>query len=132
VRRIRAHACSSLLEAARTEELSINLADKWIHKPEAEQQEHLRRFRIEKGIRRKARQLVAAHLAKDSVSKASERVFTASDLARLLNQLTDMTPEQLDELGSIEINLIAGPGRAIFVTEELIEVLRPQHEALFR
>ncbi|HEY6768415.1 MAG TPA: hypothetical protein VI386_26970 [Candidatus Sulfotelmatobacter sp.] len=120
MKRILVRACLSLLEATRTEEISINLADKWIHKPEAEQQEHLRRFRIEKGIRRKARQLVAAHLAKDSVSKTDECVFTASDLARLLNQLTDMTPQQLDELGSIEINLIAGPGRAIFVTEELM------------
>jgi hypothetical protein len=132
VKRIRAHACSSLLEAARAEELSINLADKWSHEPEAQQHEHLRRLRIEKGIRRKARQLVAAHLAKGSLSKADERVFTLSDLVRFLNQLTDTAPEQLDELGSIEINLVAGPGRAIFVTQELIEALRPQHEALFR
>lgn len=132
VKRIRAHACLSLLEAVRTQEISINLADKWSREPEAEQPEHLRRFRIQKGIRKKARQLVAAHLAKGSLSKTDERVFRVSDLVRLLNQLTDTAPEQLDELGSIEIDLVAGPGRAIFVTQELIEALRPQHEALFR
>jgi hypothetical protein len=43
-----------------------------------------------------------------------------------------MAPEQSNELGSTEVNLVSVPGRAIFVTEELIEALRPRHEALFR
>ncbi len=132
VKRIRAHACLSLLEAARTEEISINLADKWSNKPETEQQEHLRLFRIEKGIRKKARQLVAAHVAEGSVTRADARVFRLSDLVRRLNQLNDTDAEQSNELGSIEVNLVSGPGRAIFVTEDLIEALRPQHEALLR
>jgi hypothetical protein len=132
VKRIRAHACLSLLEAARTEEVSINLADKWSNKPETEQQEHLRLFRIEKGIRKKARQLVAAHVAEGSVARADDRIFRLSDLVRRLNQLTDTAPEQSNELGSIEVNLVSGPGRAIFVTAELVEALKPQHEALFR
>jgi hypothetical protein len=132
VKRILAHACLSLLEAARTQEVSINLADKWSHEPETEQQEHLRLFRIEKGIRKKARQLVAAHLTQESMAKADDHVFRVSDLVRRLNQLTDTAPEQSNELGSIEINLVSGPGRAIFVTAELIEALRPQHKELFR
>lgn len=60
------HACSSLLEAARTEQISINLADKWSREPQVQQQEYLRRMRIERGIRRKARNVVAAHLARVS------------------------------------------------------------------
>lgn len=128
VKRILAHACSSLLGAARTEEISINLAEKWSNEPETEQQEHLRLFRIEKGIRKKARQLVAAHLAEGSVAKADDRVFRVSDLVRHLNQLTDLAPDKSNEIGSIELSLVSGPGRAIFVTEELIEALKPQHE----
>jgi len=123
VKHILAHACSSLLEAARTEEISINLADKWSHTPEAVQQENLRRLRIERGIRKKARQLVAAHLAESSLSKADEPVFRVSDLVRVVNELADIAPEQSNDLGSIEITLVSGPGKAIFVTEELIQVV---------
>jgi hypothetical protein len=130
VKHILANACSSLQEAVRTQEISINRADKWSHKPEAEQQEHLRLRRIEKGIRKKARQLVAAHLAELSLSKADERVLRVSDLVRLVNQLTNTSPDQSNELGSIEVSLVSGPGRAIFVTEELIQALRPRHEAV--
>ena len=92
--------------------------------------ENLRRLRIERGIRKKARQLVAAHLLKSSL--AEERVFRVSDLVRVVNELANIAPEQSNELGSIEVNLVRGPGRAIFVTEELIQALRPQHEVLTR
>jgi len=92
----------------------------------------LRRLRIERGIRKKARQLVAAHLAEISLSKDDERVFRVSDLVRLVNQLTNIDPEQSNELGSIEVSLVNGPGRAIFVTEELIQALRPQQEVPIR
>ena len=92
----------------------------------------MRRLRTERGIRKKARRLVAAHLAESSLSKADEPVFGVSGLVRIVNQLTDIAPEQSNELGSIEGNLVSGPGRAIFVTEELIQALRPQHEVLTR
>ena len=87
VKYILAHACSSLREAARAGEISINLTDKWSHEPEAEQREHLRLLRIERGIRKKARQLVAAHLVEPSASQANERVFKMLDLIRIANQL---------------------------------------------
>jgi hypothetical protein len=128
VKYILAHACSSLREAARAGEISINLADKWSHEPEAKQQEHLRLLRIERGIRKKARQLVAAHLVEPSASKANERVFKMSDLIRIANQLATIAPEESNELRSIEVNVLSCPGRAIFVTEELIQALRSQQE----
>lgn len=127
VKHILAKGCPSLLEAARTEEVSINLADKWSHESRVIQQEQLRRLRIERGIRKKARQLVVAHLAKSPVPEADEPVVRVSDLVRLVNQLS---PEQSDELGSIEISLLSGPGRAIFMTEELVQALQPQNEVL--
>ena len=126
VKHILAQACPSLLEAARTEEISINRADKWSHESEAIQQEQLRCLRIEKGIRKKARQLVVAHLAETSASEGDQRVFRVSDFVRLVNQLSDFAPEQSDEVGSIEISLVSGPGRAIFMTEELVQALQSQ------
>ncbi len=132
VKHILAQACPSLLEAARTEEISINLADKWSHESEAIQQEHLRLVRIERGIRKKARHLVAAHLAERSQSKTDERIFRVSDLVRLLNQLTNIAPEQSNEIGSIEVNVVSGPGKAIYATEGMIQALRQPHEVLVR
>ena len=132
MKHILAQACPSLLEAVRTEELSINLADKWSHESEAIQQEQLRCFRIEKGIRKKARQLVVAHLSETSVSETDQSVFRVSDLVRLVNQLSDFAPEHSAEVGSIEISLVSGPGRAIFMTEELVQALQSQNEVLIR
>jgi hypothetical protein len=132
VKYILAHACSPLKEAVRADEISINLVDKWSHEPESKQQEYLRLLRIERGIRRKARHLVAAELADVSPSKPDEQVIRLSDLVRLVNQLAAIAPEQSKEFGSIEVKLVDGPGRAIFVTQEVIQALRPQPEVLIR
>jgi hypothetical protein len=124
------HACSPLKEAARTDEVSINLADKWSHEPEAKQHEYLRRSRIERGIRRKARHLVAADLARIAPSKPDERVIRLHDLVTLVNQLTAIAPERSNEFDSIEVKLVDGPGRQIFITGELIRALTAQQEVL--
>ena len=76
--------------------------------------------------------LVAAHLVEPSASKANERVFKMLDLIRIANQLATIAPEESNELGSIEVNVLSCPGRAIFVTEELIQALRSQQEVLIR
>jgi len=132
VKYILGHACSPIKEAARTGEISINLADKWSHEPESKQQEYLRLLRIERGIRRKARDLVAAELAGVSPSKSDEQVIRLSDIVGLVHQLTAIAPEQSREFGSIEVRVVQGPGRAIFVTEELIHALTSQQKALVR
>jgi hypothetical protein len=51
VKHILAQGCSSIKQAARTREISINLADKWSHEPAAKQHESLRLWRIERGIK---------------------------------------------------------------------------------
>jgi hypothetical protein len=119
VKTILAHACRSLLQAARSREVSINLADKWSHEPPAEQQEYLRLFRIKRGIRKKARTLVAAHLAQVMPSERDHEVLRLLDLVGCLNQLTKSALEQSMGASSIEVEVINAPGRTIFVTQEL-------------
>ncbi len=119
VKSILTHACSLLLQAARKEEVSINLADKWCLEPEAQQQEYLRVMRIERGIKRKATNIVAAHLARVSSSTPDREVIKLSDLVGLLN-----------ETGSVEVEIVDAPGRTIFVTKELINSLIPRQGAL--
>lgn len=132
VKHILAHACSSLQQAVRTRELSINLADKWSHEPDARQREYLRLLRIERGIRRKARHLVAAELAHVARAKPDEQTIRLSDFVTLVSRLTTIAPERSKEFDCIEVKLVDGPGRAIFVTEELFRALTPQQEMLVR
>jgi hypothetical protein len=132
VKYILEHACSPLKEAARTREISINLADKWSHEPEAERREYLRLLRIERGLRRKARHLVAAELARTAPSKPDEHVIRLSDFVTLASQLATIAPERSKEFESIEVKLLDGPDCAIYVTEGLIRALTPQQEKLVR
>jgi|SRR5579864_483135 len=119
VKHILAHACSNLLQSARAEEVSINLADKWSHESHAQQQEYLRLVRIERGIKRKARNLVTAYAARLSSSTRDRQVIKLPDLVGLLN-----------DTGSIEVEIVDAPGRTIFVTKELIHSLTPRQGVL--
>jgi hypothetical protein len=122
VKNILTYACRALKEAARTGEISINLADKWSHEPEAKQQEYLRLTRIERGIRKKARQSVA-DLARLENLQSNPRVFRLSDLMAMSRGLNEVAPEASQELDAIEVKIVSRPGRAIFVTQELMSAL---------
>lgn len=69
-------------------------------------------MRIERGIKRKARILVAAHLARVSPSTQDLQVIKLSDLVGLLN-----------DIGSVQVEMVDVPGKAMFVTRELIQTL---------
>jgi hypothetical protein len=132
VKYILGQACSQVKEAVRTGEISINRADNWSHEDESKQLEYLRVFRIERGIRRKARNLVAAELTLSSESKPDEQVVRLIDFVRFINQLSAIAPERLSKFGSIEVKRVHGPGWAIFVTEELIDALTPEQKEIVR
>jgi hypothetical protein len=119
VKHILMHACSTLLEAVRIREVSINLAHKWSHVPHAKQQQYLRLRRIERGLRRTARNLVAKHVAQLSPSTGEPEVIRFSDLVGLL-----------DDTGSIKVEIVDVPGTTIFVTKELVDSLTPRQEVL--
>ncbi len=119
VKHILMDGCSTLLQAVRTREVSINLADKWSHEPHARQQEYLRRMRIERGLKRTARNLVAKHVARLSPSTLERQVIQFPDLVGLLN-----------DTGFVEVEIVDAPGRTIFVTKELIDSLKPRQGAL--
>lgn len=119
VKNILTHACSSLLQAARKDEVSINLADKWCSEPELRQQEYLRLMRIERGIKRKARNLVAAHFALVSPSTRDRQVIK---LSALVGSLSDIS--------SLEVEIVDAPGKVLLATKELIHSLTPRQGAL--
>jgi hypothetical protein len=125
VKCILANACSPLKESVRSGEVSINLADKWSHEPEANQQDRLRIYRIERGIGRKVGTLVAMARASVSAAIPDDKVIRFSDVLGLAQQLALTSPEKTNELGSIEIQLVPGPGHAIYMTREVLRDLMP-------
>jgi hypothetical protein len=119
VKNILRHACSPLMDAARTKEVSINLADKWSHEPPERQQEYLRLLRIERGIRKTARSLVAGCLTRVTPPQREDQMLKLLDLVGCLKQLTTSASDQSMDASSIEVQIIKAPGRTIFVTQEL-------------
>lgn len=119
VKYILTHSCSALKEATRMEEVSINMAEKWSHAPEAEQCENLRRFRIKRGIRRKARNLVACHAAAVAKSTPEQPVIRLADFINFLHHLNAIAYEQSTELALIEVKFVKDLGRTVLVSEDL-------------
>jgi hypothetical protein len=125
VDRILDRACSSTRQAARDKEISINKAEKWSRQTEAQQTENLRILRIERGIRKKARNLVAR-----LVVQPDEGVLTTAHLQRLLQRVSTMSPEQSKAFGPVVFGCLHVPGKAIYVTDELVRAFEPQQEVL--
>jgi hypothetical protein len=96
------------------EKVSINLAEKWSHEPHAQQQEYLRRRRIERGLKKTARNLVMDHLGRLSPSTQGRHVIRFSDLVELLK-----------DTGTTDVEIVDAPGRTIFVTKEPVDSLTP-------
>jgi hypothetical protein len=126
VDRILEHGSPSTKQAAQDREISIRRAEKWSRETVAQQQENLRVLRIERGIRKKARSLVAAV----SRSKPDEEALTTTHLLRLLEGLSTMSPEQSKEFGPVGVGRLHVPGKSIYVTDELIQGFKRQQEVL--
>lgn len=119
VKYILANSCSPLTEAARTGEISINLAEKWSHAPEAEQCENLRQNRIQRGIRKKARNLVASHAVVLARPKPEQQVIRLADFLNFLHHLNAIASEQSSELASIDVKFVKDLEKTILVPEDL-------------
>ncbi|HKV77580.1 MAG TPA: hypothetical protein VJP02_05550 [Candidatus Sulfotelmatobacter sp.] len=127
VRKVKAileKAHSSVQDAARTGEVSINLTEKWSHETHVRQLERLRQSHIERGIRRTARKVISSH---QKVSEATRPVFTLTDLLDLISYLPALGQGPSGAFGSIDIRLVSVPGKGIYVTEELINSFRAAH-----
>jgi hypothetical protein len=106
-----------LLQALRSREISIHRAWLWSKLSLDKQQEKLMLYRDEKGLGRTIRALISRHKSKG--------LPPAIDPGNLLSRLA---AAESSELGPVHVGVIAAPGRAIFLTEQLVQELRSQQE----
>jgi hypothetical protein len=121
---ILANGCFSVVQAARVGEISINLADKWSRESRARQEEYLRLRRIERGIMRKARQLISPPA--EDLASSHNPIFEVSNLLQLSECLAVLGPEQSNELGPVEVKTLNVPGKRIYITDDLARALKSQ------
>jgi hypothetical protein len=107
-----------LLEALRGGEVSIHRAWKWSKESPGSQIEALRGYRSKKGVNKAIRDLISRHKQK--------QIATQPDLGSLARQLSEL---ELDKRSSVNVSVIRVPGKAMFVTEELVKSLRPYEES---
>ena len=117
VKQLLTRAHPDIIQALRQKELSIHRAWLWTKLSLEEQRDKLWLNQSERGIRKTIRHLLSSHLP-----KSSPFVTKLDDLIELVSAL------QLGKLGSVRVVSINGPGKAIFVTEELFRTLEAQKE----
>lgn len=108
-----------LLEALRGSEVSIHRAWKWIMESPDRQIEALRTYRAEGGVNKSIRDLISRHKQNPMPS--------APGLGSIVKRLSELEP---DESNSVRVSVIRAPGKMIFLTEELIQSLRPYQESI--
>jgi hypothetical protein len=106
-----------IIQALRERELFIHRAWSWIKLSQEEQREKLFQNRSKRGVARTIRNLISAHVRK-SWPVAAQSI----DLTQFASAL------QSGKLGSVTVVSINIPGKAIFVTEELLRAFEAQKE----
>ena len=109
-------ATPELLQALRNGEVRIDRAWKWSQKSAEEQREALWRFQSERGIRKTIQNLLSPYRSKNPP--------TAPELGDLTKLLWALQSGKL----SARVVSVNVPGKAIFVTDELLGTLALQEE----
>ena len=112
-------AHQEVLEAVRCGEISIHRAWLWSKLPPNQQFDALRIYRSKKGMGKAIRDALARHqLNEHTVS------FPVRDVARLLSCLPN------DASDPVSVIRVKVPGRTVFLSEELMEILKLQQQEL--
>ena len=120
VKQVMTSACTELQEALRNGEISIHRAWHWYEMSPGDQRRTLMLHRGERGVKKTIRQLILQHTSKGPAG--SGVTVGLVGLARSFSQL------QASQLSSIAVAAVDVPGKAVFVTEELLRLLGGQEE----
>jgi hypothetical protein len=120
VKQLTTTAHSDIIEALRDKEVSIHRAWLWNKLSPEEQREKLWLNRSKRSIAQTVRHLLSCHLP-----KSSPPIAKLGDLIKVVSAI------QSGKLGPIKVVSINVPGKAVFVTQELIRALEAQEGLAF-
>ena len=120
VKQVIATACTELQDALRNGEVSIHRAWLWRELSSENQRQALMQYRGEKGVKKTIRRLISKHRPKKPVSAESPGL---TSLARRLLQL-----QNPHLISAVAVAVVDVPGKAVFITEELLQLLPAQEE----
>jgi hypothetical protein len=123
VSQLRRTAHPTVEEALRGGEISIHKAWLWRNESLETQFKNLRLWRLERGIRRKARILVAEHQAAIQRSAPEPIPFRLTELVSLVSCLSTMSIGESSEFGTVAMATLDVPGKGIYITGELMQAL---------
>ncbi len=127
VKQLRKTASAEVNHAVRTGEISIHKAWQWSYESPEQQSENLRLRRIERGIKRKARALVAEHQAKLLSPPTKMASVTVSEF---FNRLSSMYAENSTGVGTVKILVLDVPGKGIYLAQDVAKFFEPPQEGL--
>jgi hypothetical protein len=125
VKQLARTADPEILQALREGDIRIHRAWGWSKEPADQQRQLLRLYRSQRGIRKKIRTLVSRHQRANASAEqklGSLRVPHFTDLFRRLSAL------ECSDVTSVSVAVINSPGKALFITEELLHALNSQQE----
>lgn len=108
-----------MLEVLRGGEISIHRAWKWNTKPPNQQIGALRTYRSKMGVNKAIRHLISRHEPRNAPVEP--------DLNSLVSRLSQLSSGQCE---SVRVCVIRTPGKMVFVTEDLMQSLRPYQETI--
>ena len=117
VRQLMVSAHPDVVGALRSGEVRIHRAWLWHKESPQGQRAALWKYRSERGIRRTVRTLISRHQPKSPT--------TPPGVAELVRHLPELDSGRL---GSISVVVIRGPGKTIYLTEELSQSIEAQKE----
>jgi hypothetical protein len=117
VKQLSTTAHPDLVRALRQKKISIHRAWLWSKLPPEEQREELLRYQGTKGVRGTIRKLVSKYRL--TTSPAEQDEVNLTDFWAAIHS---------DKLGQVAVVSVKVPGRAVFVTEELLRTLKIKKE----
>jgi len=124
VKQLRKTAEAALEQAVRDGEISIHRAWLWSYESPERQLELLRLRRLEVGVKKKTKILISQHNAKHEDAGRDPRFFTMPQLAQLVESLSATTEKNPSALGAAVIAILNIPGQGIFITRDLVDMVR--------
>ncbi|HZQ67194.1 MAG TPA: hypothetical protein VFA68_01640 [Terriglobales bacterium] len=130
VKQLRKTVAPAIEQAVRDGEISIHRAWLWSYENPQRQVENLRLWRLEKGIKAKAKALVTQHQSQLQGCSRDPRFLTLPELEQLVAWLSANSEGKPIALKGLVIATVDVPGPGIFISRDFVEDVKEKHKGL--